>query len=146
MKKITTVLCLLLFTFFSLQAQNDEEQVKAVVTKAYVNGIHNAGPIDDIRDGFHQGFKMLVMSNDDLREVTRDGWISNIEAGRKKNPNAKRPKSTGEFVRVSVNGTNATVELNLMREGKKIFTDNLALYKFSNGWKIVSKTFYRHTN
>lgn len=144
MKKTTFLLAALLCSVLSLNAQTDVAQIKSVVTSAYVNGIHNGGPIADIREGFHQGFKMMVLRDDQLSEVTRDGWIERIEAGRKRNPNAQRPGSTGEFARVTVTGTNATVELHLIREGKKVFTDNLALYKFSDGWKIVSKTFYRH--
>ncbi len=127
-------------------AQTDEAQIKEVITKAYVGGIHNGGPIEDIRDGFHQAFKMMVQAGDKVNEVTRDGWIERIEAGRKRqpNPDPNRPKATGEFVRVSITGTNATVELKLIRNGKTLFTDNLALYKIGSGWKIVSKTFYRH--
>ena len=131
---------------FCAQAQTDEAQIREVITTAYVNGIHNAGPIADIKAGFHQAFKMMVQSNGNVSEVSRDGWIERIEAGRKRNPNPdpNRPKAIGEFARISVTGTNATVELHLMRDGKKVFTDNLALYKMDDGWKIVSKTFYRH--
>ncbi len=147
MKKTIHLSLFLLFVSFNLQAQSDEAQIKEVVTTAYVNGIHNAGPIQDIKDGFHPAFKMMVLSNDGVNEVSIQDWVERIENGRKKNPpNPDAPKATGDFARVTVTGTNATVELHLMRNGRKVFTDNLALYKFGNGWKIVSKTFYRHPN
>ena len=146
MKRIFLSIVLLTASLTFSKAQSDESQIKEVITSAYVNGIHNGGPIEDIKAGFHQAFKMMMLTNGNVSELSRDGWIERIEAGRKRNPNPdpNRPKSTGEFARVSIAGTNATVELHLMREGKKIFTDNLALYKVGNKWQIVSKTFYRH--
>jgi hypothetical protein len=36
------------------------------------------------------------------------------------------------------------VRLELRRDGKHVFTDHLSLYRFADGWKIVSKTFQAH--
>jgi hypothetical protein len=134
---------LFLFTSSVVFAQADEETVKQVVNLAYVQGIHNGGPIEDIRKGFHPSFQMLRLMNNEVKPLTIEEWITNIEKARKENT-AAAVKTEGKFISVDVTGTAAIVELELFRDNKKIFTDYLVLYKFTEGWRIVSKTFYRH--
>jgi hypothetical protein len=134
------------FLFFSLAAfaQSDEEQVKAVVNAAYVQGIHNGGPVADIRQGFHPSFNMLRLAENEIRQTPIEEWITNIEKNRAQSSTPAPVKTEGKFIQVSVAGTAANVVLELYRADKKIFTDNLLLYKFNEGWRIVGKTFYRH--
>ncbi|HEY0743347.1 MAG TPA: nuclear transport factor 2 family protein [Chryseosolibacter sp.] len=124
-------------------AQSDEEAVKQVVTSAYVEGIHNRGNVDDIRKGFHPSFNMLRLINNEIKPLRIEEWIANNEKAKKENP-AAPSKTEGKFVNVDITGNNAVVKLELYRDNKKIFTDYLVLYKFTEGWRIVSKTYYRH--
>lgn len=124
-------------------AQSDEDQVKAVIESAYIGGIHNGGPIEDIRKGFHPSFIMFVSSNNEVKQTPIEEWITNIEKNRA-TIKTDGSKATAKFITVSVVGSSANVQLELYRKDKKVFTDNLLLYKFSEGWRIVSKTFYRH--
>ena len=125
-------------------AQNDEALVKEVVNSAYVSGIHNGGPIADIRKGFHPTFQMLRFMENEVKPMAIEEWITAIEKNRAQ-PNATPAVRTeGKFMSVTISGTAANVVLELYRGDKKIFTDNLLLYKFNEGWRIVSKTFYRH--
>jgi len=141
--KTFTFLILLLSGFVTL-AQTDEDNVKAVIEKAYVGGIHNGGPVADIRAGFHPSFSMYVLNNDVVKVTSIEEWIGNIEKGRAQNPNASPTKASAKFISAIVTGSSASVTLELYRNDKKIFTDNLLLYKFPEGWRIVAKTFYRH--
>jgi hypothetical protein len=70
-------------------------------------------------------------------------WIAAIEKDKRENKPAL-PKAEGKFLNIDVTGKAAVVKLELYREGKKTFTDYLSLYKFSEGWKIVSKIYNRH--
>lgn len=124
-------------------AQSDEEAVKQVVTSAYVEGIHNRGNVDDIRKGFHPSFNMLRLINNEIKPLPIEEWIANNEKAKKENP-APTSKTEGKFANVDITGNNAVVKLELYRDNKKIFTDYLVLYKFTEGWRIVSKTYYRH--
>lgn len=142
MKSLITIL--LAVVSFAAAAQADENDVKQVITSAYIGGIHNGGPVADIRKGFHPLFNMLRLVDNQVKPLPIEEWITTIEANRAKNPGAVNPKVDGKFISVTVAGTSANVVLELSREGKKIFTDNLLLYKFNEGWRIVSKTFYRH--
>ena len=86
----------LLFAFrLTMFAQNGKEDVKEIIQSAYVNGIHNGGPIEDIKAGFHEDFIIHSFSDNGVNEVTIQNWVANIEKGRNLpgyGPNA-RPKS-----------------------------------------------------
>jgi hypothetical protein len=141
---MTRYLILLLFALpLATSAQTDEANIKAVITSAYVEGIHNRGNVDDIRKGFHPSFNMLRLINNEVKPLPIEEWISNLEKAKKENP-ATPPRTEGKFINVDVTGNNAVVKLELFREAKKIFTDYLVLYKFTEGWRIVSKTYFRH--
>lgn len=135
----------LALSLFLLQAnaQSDAEAVKAVVTSAYVEGIHNGGSIDEIRRGFHPSFNMLRLVNNEIKPLPIEEWIASIEKSRRESP-AQKARAEAKFVEVDVTGNAAVVKLELSREGKMIFTDYLLLYKFNEGWRVVSKTFFRH--
>jgi hypothetical protein len=138
------LLIIILFTSVAAGAQiNDEADVKQVVTSAYVEGIHNRGNVEDIRKGFHPSFNMLRLMNNEIKPLPIEEWIANLEKAKKESPNSPA-RTEGKFITVDITGNNAVVKLELYREDKKIFTDYLVLYKFTEGWRIVSKTFYRH--
>lgn len=141
-----TLLTLILVSspvFFIGAQSTDSDAVKQVVTAAYIEGIQNNGSIDDIRKGFHPTFTMLRLIENDIKPYPIEEWIEAIEK-RKAEGNTSSVRTSGKFITVDVTGNAATVKLELYREGKKIFTDYLVLYKFTEGWRIVSKTYYRH--
>jgi hypothetical protein len=124
--------------------EGEIEEIQKVVNKAYVGGIHNGGPIEDIRNGFHESFIMFIHGNNGVSTTTISEWISSIENARERNPNREITESQAKFVGTYVDGYSASVSLELIRDGRTVFTDHLLLYKFDEGWKIVAKTFYRH--
>ena len=136
------IFCILVSSFASF-AQGDEESVRQVVQSAYIDGIQNRGDVADIRKGFHPSFNMLRLMDNDIKPLGIEEWITNIEKAKKENPNPPA-KTEGKFINVDVTGNAAVVKLELYRENKKVFTDYLVLYKFTEGWRIVSKTFHRH--
>jgi hypothetical protein len=75
--------------------------------------------------------------------VTLEEWIARLEKGNRERT-GPRPAIRHEFTAVDVTGNAATVRLELYRDGKHTFTDYLSLYRFPDGWKIVSKTFQTH--
>lgn len=143
MKKISAFLLVVLSAITVVNAQSDEEAIKAVITSAYVEGIQNRGNTEDIRTGFHPSFNMLRMMQNEIKPLPIEEWIASIEKSKAENP-AQPPRTEAKFLNVDVTGYAAVVKLELFRENKKTFTDYLVLYKFTEGWRIVSKTFYRH--
>jgi Putative lumazine-binding len=75
-----------------------------------------------------------------MTAVTLDEWASRVEKSAA-NPNAARPAIKADFPEVNVTGGAASVRVEVFRDGKHTFTDYLLLYKFADGWKIVSKTY-----
>lgn len=139
---------LLLFLFAGALAANDVEKkaVMSVVEEAYVKGVHADPNGEAIRKGFHQDFIMFIQDGEKINKVTRDEWITRIEAAKAKNPDAPKPAVKHEFPSVEISGKAAIARVELHRDGKHVFTDFISLYKFEDGWKIIAKTFYRHPN
>jgi hypothetical protein len=144
MTKTTLMLLLLLISTLTFgQTKTEDDSIKAVIEKAYIDGIHNDGPIEEIRKGFHPTFKMLSLENNDISPLSLEDWIIRIENGRKQNAGNPTVKAECEYLSITTSGNVATVVLNLFKNKKKIFTDHMILYKFSEGWRIVSKAYYR---
>lgn len=130
---------------FAHAQQTDEDLIKHVVNSAYVSGIHNNGNVEDIRKGFHPTFNIIRMVDNEIKPYPIEDWIAAIEQKKKDGVPNVAPV-VGKFVNVDITGNAAVVKLELYRQEKKTFTDYLVLYKFTEGWRIVSKTFYRHPN
>jgi ketosteroid isomerase-like protein len=126
-------------------ADADQEAVKAVVLSAYVEGVHVKGDPALMRAGFHPDFRMLTLRQGALVPVTLDDWAARIEKGARERKGPP-PAVRHEFTHVDVAGNAAVVRLELHRDGKHVFTDYLSLYRFADGWKIVSKTFHSHAS
>lgn len=117
--------------------------MQQVVQSAYIDGIQNRGSVDDIRKGFHPSFTMLRLMENQIKPLPIEEWITNLEKAKKESTTAP-VKTEGKFINVDVTCNAAVVKLELYRQNKKVFTDYLVLYKFTEGWRIVSKTFHRH--
>ena len=138
---LVTILCL---APGLAMAQSDDAAVKAVVQSAYVEGVHaNMNPAQ-MRQGFHPDFRMLVLKDGKMTAVTLEEWIGRMEANKKQNPNAPKPAVRADFPVVDVTENEAFVKVELYRDGTHTFTDYLLLYRFPDGWKIVSKIFQTH--
>jgi hypothetical protein len=148
MKKIYIIATLLVLLPFCLIAQEneDKEAIKKVIQSAYVDGLQNKGPVADIEKGFHPGFNLLGLRNDDLTKWPIYSWIKYHENELKENPDPPKEDEivTCKFPVIDITGTAAIAKIELYKGGKQIFTDYLSLYKFEEGWIIVSKIYFRH--
>jgi hypothetical protein len=86
---------------------------------------------------------MLRLVENEVKPYPIEEWIASIEKAKADKVPAQ-PVAEGKFITVDVTGNAAVVKLELYREGKKTFTDYLTLYKFREGWRIVSKIYNRH--
>jgi hypothetical protein len=124
------------------QTASDKDAVVQVITDAYINGVHAKPDGAAMRRGFHPDFRMLVLTDGKMTAVTLDEWVSRVEKSAASN--APRPAIKAEFPRVDISGNTASARVEVFRDGAHTFTDHLLLYKFPDGWKIVSKAFYTH--
>lgn len=149
MRKIICILTVILLTSTMLLSQEwDKEQIqiKETIQKSYVDGLQNKGEVSDIEKGFHPGFNLLGVNRDMLTKYPIYSWVQSHEMRKIKDPTppSKEDKVTCNYLNIDVTGNAAMAKIELVKHKKVIFTDYLQLYKFEEGWKIVSKIYYRH--
>ena len=148
MKTVITFIFLVALVPFISFAQDtaDEETIKQVIETSYVNGLQNKGPVEDIEAGFHPGFELLGVRNNELTKWPIYSWIQYHESKLEEDPSPPSEDElvTCKFPLIDITGTAAIAKIELYRGGEIIFTDYLSLYKFEEGWEIVSKIYFRH--
>jgi hypothetical protein len=138
------VLVCTVFSGFS-QATTEEDAIKSLINKAYIEGLQNGGDLSPTRETFWPGFDLLVFKTSVIEKLPIYNWIKITEERRAKEktpPNT--PKVTCNYLFVDITGSAAVVKLELFRGTEKLFTDYLSLYKLDTGWKIVGKIYHRH--
>jgi len=147
MKKTLVILISALVSLHlnACSAGNEEaEEIKRVIDKAYIDGIQNWGDPELIRQYFVPEFVMLMLVDNEIQKLPIETWIARMESQKEADPDGPPHPASVRYLDVDVAGSAAMVKLELYRQGQRQFTDYLALYKFEEGWKIVGKTFYRH--
>lgn len=148
MKKIELFMLVFICLPVLLAAQVDPEKeaIKKVIQTAYVDGLQNKGPVTDIEKGFHPGFELLGNKNNELTKFPIYSWIMYHKKRVAENPNPPTAEElvTSKFPLIDITGNAAIAKIELYKGGNILFTDYLSLYKFEEGWQIVSKIYFRH--
>ena len=146
MKKVTLFLALVFLACTIHANDTEKENIQQVIQTAYVDGLQNLGSIAKIEEGFHPSFKLLGVRNNMLTKYPIYSWVSSVKQQKKKHPEGRpdEEKITCKYKSIDVTGNAAMAKIELYRKDKKLFTDYLQLYKFDEGWRIVSKIYYRH--
>ncbi len=119
------------------------DEIRDHVIRSYVHGAFNEQNTEAMRDGFHPVFKIHGVSKGALSEYPIETWIGAIETGKSK-PDYTRESWTHRFPILDVTGDAAIVKVELLHDGKHIYTDYLSLLKLEEGWKITDKVYHRH--
>jgi len=148
MKKLTLIMVAFFFatSIIAQETANEKEAIKKVIQTAYVDGLQNKGNVEDIESGFHPGFNLLGVRDNMLTKFPIYSWVESFEKrkGADPAPPAEEQKITCDYLLIDVTGNAAMAKIQLNRNKELLFTDYLQLYKFEDGWKIVSKIYYRH--
>lgn len=119
----------------------EKEAIKKVIEEAYIGGIHERQDEGAARRGFHHDFTMFVLKDNILDAVTLDSWFGRIEQLKVDAPELWEAKTTSTFEFIDVSHDAAVVKLDVYKGDTHFSTDYMLLYKFEDGWKIVSKIF-----
>lgn len=122
---------------------SEKEAVQKVVESAYVHGFQNLGGQEMMEAGFHKTFIMVLNRGGNLTELPLARMIEIVKQ-RQSNPEYVHREITAKILNVDVTGNAAMVKLELYRDGQRLFTDYLGLYKFDDGWKIFNKLYHQH--
>jgi hypothetical protein len=120
---------------------NEIDDIKEVIEKAYIQGVHVTQDEPTIRSGFHPDFAMLVFSENSIQKVMISDWLERVEKMKVDNPALWSAETRHEFKLVDVSGYAALAKLDVYKGDVHFSTDYMLLYKFEEGWKIVSKIF-----
>jgi hypothetical protein len=119
----------------------EKEAVKQVIEKAYIRGIHGTQDERTVKSGFHQDFAMLVLQDNNIDKVSVSQWLARIETMKAENPELWSAETTYTFELVDVAGYAAVAKLDVYKGDTHFSTDYMLLYRFEDGWRIVSKIF-----
>ncbi len=136
--KIKILLLCICCSFYSLaQAQTKEQEIEAVKVACnyYLDGGTNGDSLT-FSKAFAPDGQMRYMRNDTLMNVSLKDFM-----GRMKNTGIKQQLST-KIESVQIFGNAATAKLTI-EYPTFYFHDIMSLLKTKEGWKIVSKIFYR---
>ncbi len=122
---------------------NDSEMVKKAILVGYIEGVHGNQDQKTVQAGFHTDFAMIVPEESGgIRMVSVDAWLDFIENTAKvQNPSLWNSETTCRFDYVDVTDHAASVKIRVFKGEKHFSTDYLLLYRFRDGWKVVSKIF-----
>ncbi|MDP1620836.1 MAG: nuclear transport factor 2 family protein [Bacteroidales bacterium] len=121
--------------------------IKNTIQTAYVEGLQNEGDTIKINSGFHPGFELLIPSNDGkLEKYSLTAWKAKVKASLAsgKLPRKDEEKISVKFLFVDVTGDAAVAKFEFYVGQKLAYMDYQFLYKFWDGWKIVSKIFHKY--
>ena len=138
---------ILAITLHAEEKDKEKGAIKEVIQTAYIDGIQNLGNVEDIEEGFHPGFNLLgVDENNMLTKYPIYSWLESVKKRKEKNPEGKPEEEqiTCKYNFIDVTGQAAMAKIELYQKEEKIFTDYLQLYKFDEGWRIVSKIYHEH--
>lgn len=139
--------CMMLLTVLIsvpvLGSEKEKEAVISVINSAYVEGFQNLGGRKMMEAGFHPTFVMVLNRGGQLSDLPLARMIEIVEQ-RLSDPNYTHVPVEAKILDVDVTGNAAMVKLELYRDGRKLFTDYLGLYKFNDGWKIFNKLYHQH--
>jgi hypothetical protein len=146
---ISTLLIILLFNYsnafpvcntFQNNPENGEDikNVKNAVVESYVQGIFLQGNAKLLKKGWHPESEIIIFINDGIKKLPIKYWVERLE----KNPKPLDPNVTYNFIDVRIVGHAAVAIIEIFSNGEQLYTDYLCLYKFNDGWKIVTKIYY----
>lgn len=143
--KVALLICIFLVPVFSYSgpAKSAVREVKTTIINGYIKGVFLEGDVDLIKKNWHEDCDIVFFNPKD-RTLQKGSAVDYFTKYFESKPGPLNENIEYEFKDVQVSGyaAVATVEIRDKTSSAKIYTDFLSLYKFKNGWKIVSKTFY----
>lgn len=141
-QKIIMVLCLIGVSFLQINAQkaekNEKEVIKEFIDTAFVKGFL-FGDLEAVKKGFYPGFNRLVFENNMIHKVPIHNDMECERRRQIKEPGKPEANYSHRLISIDITGIAAIVKIEVYIDSKLKYTDYLSLYKFKEGWKIVSK-------
>lgn len=126
----------------------EKEAIRNVVELCYIDVLYYGKDIDYLKKGFHPDFNMYVLHENKIEKRSLEPWMERLKAVRARTSattnSDKENRYKHEFKSIDVTGYTAVAKVEIFHDGKLEYTDYLTLYKFNDGWKIMTKFFTQH--
>ncbi len=133
------------FSQTNAETQNEQEAIKRLIQTCYIEGMANNGDFEKMNIIFHPDFIMTGLSKEKKMwkwNYTRLQDYYETEKSKGNIPLTEDNKITAKYITIDVIGYLALVKLEIYHGTELAYIDYLNLFKFEDGWKIISKTFY----
>lgn len=151
MRKRALFIMILLIAFSNaLTAQNnadtegDKTAIRDVIEQFYFEVVYDDKDLSELAKGFHEEFNMYVLYDNKIDKRSLLKWTERLENVRARNAQAQRPQYSFEPKLIDVTGPTGIAKIEIYADGKLKYTDYLSLYRFKEGWKIMTKLFTQH--
>lgn len=120
------------------QATSDDgTEITRLLGHEYVDAIFVNRDESAVRRGVHEDFRLFVLTDAGLLVVTLDEWLERL--GLDGTPSSRRYEHRVTLLACRQDAALARVDL--WEDGRHRYVDFLSLYRFPDGWRIVSKTY-----
>ncbi|WP_158963210.1 nuclear transport factor 2 family protein [Myroides fluvii] len=130
----------------SMSAQNSPSQhtkneLISLVERTFAQGALNQLNVEQMRQGFHPAFHILVPQGNEVFKLSLDQWIEIVQAYK----NSAEKMSSGirnlnyTIAVLDLTDCTAVVKTEFFRDKELIITDYLSYIKFDDSWMAVSK-------
>ena len=119
----------------------EEANIRKVIQTAYIEGIHNEQNPEKVESGFHPEFQIFLRRGTDIARAGYEAMLNGVIAQRERDPSSGAVPVEGHVVILEINGDAAIARVDLSKDGVIGCVDYLSLYRFEDGWKIVSKVY-----
>jgi hypothetical protein len=117
------------------------EEIRQVIDRAYVEGIHTTQDEDSIRAGFDDEFRIYVKGPAGVTPLDVSGWLDRVAGLKAAQPELWRQPTNVVYDAIDIAGDCASVKLTVYKGETYFATDFILLYRLDDGWRMVAKVF-----
>lgn len=141
MKTLIILIGMILNSLFVCGNPDDIEAIKNVIVQSYIEGIFLKGDAALVSSGWHPECDIVILNDGVLTKLPARYWMERFE----KNPGPLDPNVTFKFTEVKATRYAAVAIVEIYTSEKHLYSDYMCLYKFSEGWRIVTKIFCKYS-
>lgn len=121
--------------------QQIKNELKGLVEQTFAQGALNQLNVEQMRQGFHPSFSIIVPKGNEVFKLSLDQWIEIVQAYKNSTENMKSGIRNLDYTIEILDLTDRTavVKTEFFRDKELLITDYLSYIKFDDSWRAVSK-------
>ncbi|MGV8133976.1 MAG: nuclear transport factor 2 family protein [Mangrovibacterium sp.] len=140
MKTLIILIGMILNSLFVYAMHDEIQEIKNVIVQSYIEGIFLKGDAALVSAGWHPECDIVILKDGVLTKLPARYWVERFD----KNPGPLDPTVTFKFTDVKVTRYAAVAIVEIYTSERHLYTDYMCLYKFGEGWRIVTKIFCKY--